>query len=256
MRILITSGGTKVPIDRVRNITNMSNGTFGTKIARAFFDLAGDKIDKLMFLAAKGSKTPFSCTLDLSGAKEKHLDRVLWEHDQERGWVIHNWEMFGNKYDEIRYNSFEEYQHSLIGLCKFQKWDIIIAAAAVSDYLVTDYVDGKVRSGTANQITLTDAPKIIPQLKLLSPEAHLVGFKLLVNSTDTELTEAAQKVLDSANCDFVVANDLRDIEAKQHRILIVSKNGVVEHKQRKEDTEQLAVVVASAALGLVTNAKT
>jgi phosphopantothenoylcysteine synthetase/decarboxylase len=33
MKILITSGGTKIPIDTVRDITNMSTGTFGTKIA-------------------------------------------------------------------------------------------------------------------------------------------------------------------------------------------------------------------------------
>ena len=33
MKILVTSGGTKIPIDRVRDITNMSTGTFGSKIA-------------------------------------------------------------------------------------------------------------------------------------------------------------------------------------------------------------------------------
>ena len=37
MKILITSGGTKVSIDRVRSITNMSQGTFGSRIADAFF---------------------------------------------------------------------------------------------------------------------------------------------------------------------------------------------------------------------------
>ena len=31
MKILITSGGTKIPIDLVRPITNMSRGTFGSK---------------------------------------------------------------------------------------------------------------------------------------------------------------------------------------------------------------------------------
>jgi phosphopantothenoylcysteine decarboxylase/phosphopantothenate--cysteine ligase len=33
LKILITSGGTKIPIDAVRYITNMSSGTFGAKIA-------------------------------------------------------------------------------------------------------------------------------------------------------------------------------------------------------------------------------
>ena len=46
MKILITSGGTKVPIDRVRSITNMSQGTFGSRIADAFFDevLGGENV--------------------------------------------------------------------------------------------------------------------------------------------------------------------------------------------------------------------
>ena len=36
MKILITSGGTKVPIDDVRSITNMSSGKFGAEIAAIF----------------------------------------------------------------------------------------------------------------------------------------------------------------------------------------------------------------------------
>jgi len=32
MKILVTSGGTKVPIDDVRSITNTSSGSFGSKI--------------------------------------------------------------------------------------------------------------------------------------------------------------------------------------------------------------------------------
>ncbi len=32
MKILITSGGTRVPIDSVRSITNMSKGTYGKNL--------------------------------------------------------------------------------------------------------------------------------------------------------------------------------------------------------------------------------
>jgi len=251
MRVLITSGGTKVPIDRVRNITNMSNGTFGTKIARAFFDVAGDRIEKLAFLAAKGSRTPFSCTLDIAQAKDRGFERVLREHDMERGWVLHNWERYHKQYMEVRYESFDAYRDTFLSLCKFQKWDIIVVAAAVSDYLVSNYVNGKVRSGTTNQIDLTDAPKIIPQVKALCPEAKLIGFKLLVDSTEEELVTAAQKVLESADCDFVVANDLRDIEAHDHQIILVDRNGHVKFKQPKDDTELLARIIVKSAMGLL-----
>ena len=68
MKILITSGGTKVPIDRVRSITNMSHGTFGSRIADAFFNDGlkvfrignehGTPIEKITFFMAKGSRKP------------------------------------------------------------------------------------------------------------------------------------------------------------------------------------------------------
>lgn len=35
MKILITSGGTKIPLDSVRHIGNMSSGTMGREIALA-----------------------------------------------------------------------------------------------------------------------------------------------------------------------------------------------------------------------------
>ena len=37
MKVLITSGGTKVKMDLVRSITNMSRGTFGSQICDSFW---------------------------------------------------------------------------------------------------------------------------------------------------------------------------------------------------------------------------
>ena len=37
MKVLITSGGTKVKIDLVRSITNMSSGTFRSQIYDSFW---------------------------------------------------------------------------------------------------------------------------------------------------------------------------------------------------------------------------
>lgn len=50
MNILITSGETKIPIDLVRSITNMSRGTFGSKICGAFW-----KSGKLQFTVEAGN---------------------------------------------------------------------------------------------------------------------------------------------------------------------------------------------------------
>ena len=55
MKILITSGGTKIKIDMVRSITNMSKGTFGSKIATEFLRYDNEHVT---FLHAKDSKLP------------------------------------------------------------------------------------------------------------------------------------------------------------------------------------------------------
>ena len=46
MKVLITSGGTKVPIDTVRHIGNMSSGTFGAKIAFQLLELIFNNMNK------------------------------------------------------------------------------------------------------------------------------------------------------------------------------------------------------------------
>jgi phosphopantothenoylcysteine synthetase/decarboxylase len=63
MRVLLTSGGTKISIDKVRSITNMSSGTFGSAICKAFLE-EGHDID---FLMADGSKNPFELRLTAQG---------------------------------------------------------------------------------------------------------------------------------------------------------------------------------------------
>jgi len=62
MKILITSGGTKVKIDDVRHIGNMSTGKFGTEIARECL-LAGHDVT---LLRAKNSKSLVNKEIDFN----------------------------------------------------------------------------------------------------------------------------------------------------------------------------------------------
>lgn len=63
MKILVTSGGTKIPIDKVRDITNMSKGTFGSKIATELLKLGHE----IIFFKAKNSKSPFKFDYNFFG---------------------------------------------------------------------------------------------------------------------------------------------------------------------------------------------
>lgn len=66
MKILITSGGTKIPIDRVRSIMNMSRGTSDSRIADTFYKKIKDWTEDVLitFFMAKGLKTPIVQHID------------------------------------------------------------------------------------------------------------------------------------------------------------------------------------------------
>ena len=212
MKILITSGGTKVPIDRVRSITNMSRGTFGSRIADAFFDegrkkfRAGDErgnpIEKITFFMAKGSRKPTLRTL--------------------------NGETYEDGYRPIEYaeySTFDDYKAGIEALLKKETYDIIVVAAAVSDYGVANYYNGKYRSREDDMcIKLVKLPKVLPIMRKLAPDAVICGFKLLVDSTDEQLLDAMKKQVDESGVDLVIGNDLRDIKANDHKLTVISKS--------------------------------
>jgi len=219
MKILFTSGGTKVNVDAVRSITNMSRGTFGSAICKELL-LRNHEVD---FVMAEGSRTPFEFKSHfipkpiMSMSDNFELSRLHSE------WLsfIHK---YCDRYHEYTYKTFEDYSNIVLGrLGSEQKYDMVILAAAVSDYDVDNYVDGKIRSSESLKIHLVPYPKIITEVKKIQPETFLVGFKLMVNSMDSELISEAQKSIEKNGCDIVVANDLLDIRSNNHKLTIVSK---------------------------------
>jgi phosphopantothenoylcysteine decarboxylase/phosphopantothenate--cysteine ligase len=248
MRVLITSGGTKVPIDRVRDITNLSRGTFGSRIAQEAL-AAGHEVT---LLRAEGSRTPFSSTLDFYG------DRDL-ERASKRLTDLYNFcEKHRQRYVQFTYRNFADYHRRLERLVTGgsteparSQPDIVILAAAVSDYGVTNFFDGKVRSADNLQISLAPLPKLIGKVKLWAPNCFLVGFKLLVNSTPEELYGAAQASIDKNGCGLVVANDLRDIQQGDHCIMLVfpgkKEAATYRQSQKPDDPNYLARLVVQAA---------
>jgi phosphopantothenate--cysteine ligase len=217
MNILITSGGTKVAIDRVRHIANMSSGTFGSKIAMEALEY-GNAVN---FFKAENSKSPFMMRLDLM---EKRYANALGDLLK----LNSKYMKYRHQYRESVYRNFDEYMGGLESLVESSNPDVIILAAAVSDYGVDNYVDGKIRTKDSDMtIKLKPLPKVISKVKEWAPNAYLVGFKLLVDSTDEELVYNAEKSVKDNKCDMVVANDLRDIKNNAHKLLIVKPNNYV-----------------------------
>jgi phosphopantothenoylcysteine decarboxylase/phosphopantothenate--cysteine ligase len=105
--------------------------------------------------------------------------------------------------------------------------DIMIMAAAVSDYTPSEVAEQKIKKKTDNMsIALkktTDILKYVGQHK--SPEQLLVGFAL---ETEHEKDNAKKKLL-GKNLDFIVLNSLRDKGAgfshDTNKITIMDRNG-------------------------------
>jgi len=240
MKILVTSGGTRIPIDRVRHIANMSQGTFGAEIAKEFL-LHGHNVE---FLRAERSKSPFQLTLDFNKSSAVEAVRDFADMASFSSGSL-------AKYHETTYKTFDDYARELKALVcpeyPAEKPDVVFLAAAVSDY-GTKPLKGKVRSSAADMsIHLHKLPKLIRMVKRWNPEVFLVGFKLLVDSTPDELEMAARKTMKANKCDMVIANDLRDIQNNDHtlRVFVPGSDVVVMRKSEGSLASRVASMSVS-----------
>lgn len=243
MKILVTSGGTKIPIDKVRDITNMSSGTFGTKIAEEFLDMGHE----VLFFRAKDSKSPMQYLYEFP-----YQDPDSWTESEKVSMWATKRAKWAKNYKECVYRTFQDYLERLERWIKFEQPDVVVLAAAVSDYGVVNPHPTKIRSNDALKIELTQLPKIIYYIKEWAPNCKLVGFKLLVNSKEYQLVEAAQKSIQENKCDMIVANDLQDIKDNNHRVHLIFPNGEVKtfKKRDSQDPNYLAQMVATHSIQL------
>lgn len=211
MKVLVTSGGTKVPIDGVRDITNMSSGTFGSKIAKEFM-VAGHNVH---FFHAKESKTPFKFELNFA-------NHTFLEASMIFNAFVNDMSLYYDRYMESTFRNYDDYSDGLFNLLREGDFKIVVLAAAVSDYGVKP-IEGKIRSGNDLQIDLTPLPKVISKIKKEFPDICLVGFKLMVGSTYEELKDAILNSIKTNDCDLVVGNDLNQLKSGNHTLYLGSK---------------------------------
>lgn len=184
MKVLITSGGCKVPIDDVRHIGNFSSGRYGAELADAFTTAGHD----VTFFCEKGSREPIY-------VYHKYTDDLKV--------------LTGVNPRIFRYKDYDEYL-SVKEIIKREQPDVIISAAAISDYIV-DKTEGKISSDEDELvIKLRKGEKVIKSFRELAPNAIIVGFKLLVSPTVSEAYDAISKI--SKYTDYVVYNDLTDLK--------------------------------------------
>ena len=214
--VVITSGGTSEYIDKVRKITNSGTGKLGSIIADEFGNR--DDIEKIFYIHTpkaflpKTEKVICIQVTDTNSVKDA-VEKVLIENKIDI--FIHT--MAISDY-------YVDYVSTIEILSEEMKNRNIIETFKNPIYKLDN--SSKLSSSEDNLVVvLKQTPKIIGIIKQLSPKTILIGFKLLENVTKEHLFGVSRRLMEKNNCDYVVANDLRDIKNGNHKAFLLSKIG-------------------------------
>lgn len=87
-----------------------------------------------------------------------------------------------------------------------KKYDVVVLAAAVSDFTPKDRAEKKIKSGQSMILELLPTPKIIQRIKEIQPNVFLVGFKAEYGVNEEELIIRAREQIEKAKSNVVIAN--------------------------------------------------
>ena len=187
MKVLVTSGATREPIDSVRFISNVSSGRTGAAICEA--------------LAARG----FEVT-QLHG-----VDSVRAPRAAHRAAFLDHASL-----DLLLRTSLRD-----------GDYDAVIHSAAVGDFTVAGAAETKLPSGGEVLLQLRPTTKIIDQIRSYAGERllTLVGFKL-THATDAAAQKgSAQALLARANADYIVQNDVATLADGEGHVFTIHARG-------------------------------
>ncbi|GJM21086.1 MAG: phosphopantothenate--cysteine ligase [Planctomycetota bacterium] len=207
MRVLLTAGGTREPIDDVRVIANTSSGRLGARCAEAFAR-AGHEVTLLHGVQAERPTSSAASLRCRSFDTSSDLAELLREHAPQAEVVLH--------------------------------------AAAVADY-TPERATGKLASEAETLVLrLHRAPKLIDGLRELAPRALLVGFKLTSGKSEPEREQVAEALRTRARLDLVVSNDAARTGEHDHEALVFAAGGVVGRATGKRQIADTLVELVSA----------
>jgi phosphopantothenate-cysteine ligase len=232
MNILITGGGTDERIDNVRSITNMSTGRLARVIAEAFAAL--DETERVLYVCGKRAAPPQSRKAEIIPVGDvADLARTVTELcGGGIDAIIHA--MAVSDYAVRAVSTADAIAESAAS--RLDAAGNLGSGADASDFRMAlqdalasanDFArDGKIPSNAEDLVIfLQRTPKVISMLRALAPRAVIVGFKLLDGVTKEHLIGVAHTLLRQNDCDFVLANDLREIGGAGHVGHLVDRDG-------------------------------
>lgn len=174
MKVLVTAGATREPIDAVRFISNVSSGATGAAIAE--------------HLAVSGHEVTL-----LHGENAVRASA---------GGIISG-----------AFGSTAQLADRLQSALCSGGFDAVVHAAAVADYRPETTHAGKL-SSNADELTLrlVPTPKLLPTLKSWAPQPlRVLGFKLTAGADSAERAAAVGRLFAAGGVDAVVHNDMDEL---------------------------------------------
>ncbi|HJH11569.1 MAG TPA: hypothetical protein K8V30_07815 [Metalysinibacillus jejuensis] len=205
-KVLITSGGTLEKWDNVRGHTNLSKGIMGCYLAEEALKQGA----QVIYLHGYFAKLPINA----------------------------------QKMTLISFEGIEDLGAKIKQAVQQDGVDIVIMAAAGSDWLVDKVFDqsgnemteqGKMPSDEPPIIHFKKAPKILAQIKTWQPTVTLVGFKLEATTDVNELVARATKRMASSQASFMVANSAKSLYGEHEPHWIINASGDVVKANGKEE---------------------
>lgn len=195
-KILISLGSTVEYIDPIRVVSNTSSGKMGLSLVRSALSMG------------------FQVTA-IKGLTSVELDPTK----------------LGDTSNLIIHEALTSDQMSKVVLKEISasKYDVVILAAAVSDFKPITCFNNKISSDSKIlNLTLIPTDKIIDKIKKFCDSTFLVAFKADYDVNEKVLLQKSYKKLVKSNANLVVANDVGMINAfigsDQNKISIVDKH--------------------------------
>jgi phosphopantothenoylcysteine decarboxylase/phosphopantothenate--cysteine ligase len=136
---------------------------------------------------------------------------------------------------------------------KSERIDVVIATAAVGDWALDQQYDHKVSTRRTPElmIKLRPTPKIIDEIKTISPQTFLVAFRAEHKLSNEDLIQSAYDRLKRSKADLIAANDVGrtgvGFKVDTNEVFIIDGNRNVVHiplTTKREVAKRLLDVIA------------
>ena len=188
MKVVVTSGATREPIDSVRFISNLSSGRTGAAICEA--------------LTARGFQVTQVAGQDSAQAAGVARRESFTDH--------------------------ASLDAALRRLARDTACVAVVHAAAVGDFAVAEPTPGaKIESGQEIAVKLQPTYKIIDKILGYAGNTNLilVGFKLTHDPDPGAQARAARELLKRSRARYVVQNDVSTLAEGEEHLFFVHENG-------------------------------